>query len=249
VQGLRWLDCGLQAALQTRRPLTMVLVRVAIACVDPDAAAEQLRAARELAAQTPSLALVAAVDAIANREADLGMLAPFVERFSRVSVPRRADLELGLIEGTIRWCGTPVSLEERPFFVLCLLALTGASLPQDEVIEALWPDRPVKEMANALRVHLSAIRRALAKDAIVHERGRYRLACSYRLDVHVHEAVVRAVQRRDVLREADRSALRETLGALERYRVRMPQLELVTGLAERLTALRSRILELLGDDA
>ncbi|HYZ17474.1 MAG TPA: BTAD domain-containing putative transcriptional regulator [Candidatus Acidoferrum sp.] len=248
-QALRWLDAALQAALRTRRPLTIVLVRVAIASVDPDAAAEQLRLARDLAAGTPSVALLAAVDAIAKGERDLGMLGPFVERFSRISVPKSADLELGLIDGTIRWRGTPVDLEDRPFFVLCLLALAGGPLHQDHVTEALWPDRPVKEMANALRVHLSAIRRALAKDAIVHDRGRYRLACSYRLDVHVYEAVVRSAQMRDVLRDVDRRALREGLGALERYHARMPHFELVSGLAERLAGLRARILQLLGDDA
>jgi SARP family transcriptional regulator, regulator of embCAB operon len=248
-QALRWLDVALRAALQTRRPLTIVLVRVAIASVDPDAAGGQLRLARDLAAQTPSPALLAAVDAIANRAADCGMLAPFVDRFSRVFVPRRADLEIGLIDGTIRWHGRSIALEERPFLVLCLLALAGGPLHQDQVIEALWPDRLVTEMANALRVHLSAIRRALTKDAIVFERGRYRLACSCRLDVHLYERLVQTAHRREVLREADRHALREALTELERHRARTPQLELVTGLAQRLTGLRSRILELLAGDA
>ncbi|HTJ26719.1 MAG TPA: BTAD domain-containing putative transcriptional regulator [Candidatus Limnocylindria bacterium] len=244
---LAWLDAALQAAERTRRPLTIVLARIALASVDPDGAPEHLRLARELAAQTPSLALRAAVEAVANGDPDRGMLGPFVERFARV--PRRADLELDVIGAAVRWRGDPIVLEERPFSVLCVLALSGGPLHQDQLIEALWPNRALQEMANALRVHVSAVRRALTKEAIVHERGRYRLRCSYRLDLDVYERLVHGAQRREVLRETDRRALRDALDALERGGMVLPHLELAFGLAERITGLRGRILVLLAEDA
>jgi DNA-binding SARP family transcriptional activator len=244
---LGWLEAALQAAERTRRPLTIVLVRVALACVDPDGASEHLRIASETAAQTPSVALRAAVEAVADGVPDRGILGPFVGRFARV--PRRVDLELDLIGTEVRWRGEPVVLEERPFSVLAVLALSGGPLHQDQLIEALWPERPQREMANALRVHVSAVRRALAKEAIVHERGRYRLRCSYRLDLDAYERLVHAVQRREVLREIDRRALRDAFEAIERGARVLPQLELSLGLSERVVGLRGRILVLVSEDA
>jgi DNA-binding SARP family transcriptional activator len=248
-EALRWLERAMHAAERTRRPLTLALVHVAIACVDPRRAAAALGTAAAIAAATPSTELQRAVQAIVDGSEDRGMLAAFVERFSHVAAPHGADLELRVAEGTVRWHDREVALEERPFSVLCALALAGRALAQDEVTELLWPDRPAGEMGNALRVHLSAIRKALAKDAVVHERGSYRLQCSVRVDLVVYESLVRAVDRRGALRDGDRSRLRSALQALDAHVLRDAHLELTLGITPRIAALRSRVLEILAGDA
>ncbi|WP_206240416.1 ATP-binding protein [Novosphingobium terrae] len=77
--------------------------------------------------------------------------------------------------------GEPVKLGGRALNLLAALAEAGGGLvPRDDLLARVWPGQTIDE--SAIRVHLSALRKALAQDGdggsvIVNEAGRgYRLA-------------------------------------------------------------------------
>ncbi len=72
----------------------------------------------------------------------------------------RLDLERRLLLRD----GQPVELKSRAIEILCVLAAArGAIVTKDELMAKVWPGLVVEE--NNLHVHVSALRKALAKDA------------------------------------------------------------------------------------
>jgi DNA-binding SARP family transcriptional activator len=207
---------ALQAAEAMGRPLFIVLARVALACIEP-ARTEHLRIAAEHANATPSIPLKEAVEAIEAGRADHGMLSGFMQRFARPRIPLHPELQIDVLSGEVRWNDSTVKIEQRPLQLLIFLATKGVPLRAEEIVASLWPDRTAKQMANALRVHMSALRAALSKEAVRYENERYSLGCSYTLDLQVLESQLRRVRGQVSLGGSDRRRFVSALRRLEAY--------------------------------
>src|SRR5690349_12654729 len=94
----------------------------------------------------------------------------------RVLIHESGVWELDLARREMRAGGTPVPIGSRAFDILAVLAEAGKLVGTGELASRVWPGLIVEE--NTLRVHISAIRRALGedRDLLRNEPGRgYRL--------------------------------------------------------------------------
>ena len=199
---------ALREAERTRRPYFRILAHLSVALLDLAAAKEHVSQARILAESTPSPALQKAIDAIATGAEDAGMLAGLRARFTRERHGRGA-LYVRLLSMTVEWDARPVALEERPRQLLFALVSSPAALTSEELALRLWPEREPEAMLNALRVHVSAVRKALGKGAIAYEQGCYRITepCTFDLDAPARRppSAGRAACSRSVRRNTPRS--------------------------------------------
>ena len=246
-QALRFAKRALLAAETMRRPLYVVLARVALACIDPRA--EHLDVAREQAGATPSLALQEAVEAIVSGRREHGMLAGFTYRFSKPRIPLHRELEIDTISGEVRWKGEVVNIEQRPFQLLLFMALKRAPVRIDEIVTALWPGKNSTEMANAFRVHINALRNALSKAAIRYENERYSLACSTVLDVQVLEARLSRSRTNPVLSAEDRAFIADAIRRFEQHDGIYAECQWLVELTNHLSEVRFEALLSLARDA
>jgi DNA-binding SARP family transcriptional activator len=239
---------ALRAAEARKRPLFIVLARVALASIEPSNA-EHMRVARKYASETPSTPLREAVEAIASNSTDHGMLSGFTQRFTRSRIPLRPQLRIDILSGEVRWNDTPVKMEQRPMQLLLFFALKGVPLRAEEIVASLWPERSTKAMANALRVHVSALRTALSKDAVRYENERYSLACSAVLDLQFIESRLRRSRRRASLNGSDRRLFVNTLRQLDTYNAGDADLAWVAALESRVNDLHFEVALSLARDA
>jgi len=183
-----------------------ILSHCALILLDSGDAGEHLAAARVLANEIPSEELRRAVDAVANRSEDAGMLNAFRTRFLRERSGNGA-LGINVLTGTIEWEGKPLGLKERARRILFALALAGSPLTGDHLASLVWPDRDPGHMQNALRVHIANIRKASDPGVILHRNGRYAITNSRVIDLDAAETTLRQARHVTPLGETLRRAL------------------------------------------
>lgn len=239
---------ALREAERTRRPYFRILAHLSVALLDLAAAKEHVSQARILAESTPSPALQKAIDAIATGAEDAGMLAGLRARFTRERHGRGA-LYVRLLSMTVEWDARPVALEERPRQLLFALVLSPAALTSEELALRLWPEREPEAMLNALRVHVSAVRKALGKGAIAYEQGCYRITEPCTFDLDAHEATVSRASRLLPLGAQEHAALAALVDTIDTRARRWADREWLANVERRIEALRRAALVALAEDA
>jgi two-component SAPR family response regulator len=177
------------------------------------------------------------------------MLSGFTQRFARSRIPLRQQLRIDVLSGEVRWNDTPVKIEQRPLQLLLFFAFKGIPLRAEEIAASLWPERGAKEMGNALRVHVSALRSALSKDAVRHADERYSLACSVVLDLQIIESRLRRSRRQAALNGPNRRLFVNTLRQLGTYNAGDTDLAWVAALESRVSDLHFEVALSLARDA
>lgn len=111
--------------------------------------------------------------------------------FHAEAIVRFGDFEVRPRERLLSRNGQPLRLGSRAFdLLLVLLDRRDGFVPADELRRTIWPDRVVED--NNLHVHLSALRKVLGPQAIVHRATHgYRLVHQVLADDVVSDAVVR----------------------------------------------------------
>lgn len=100
----------------------------------------------------------------------------------RVLEPRRMRVDVFAGQATVD--DVDAELGAREFELLAFLALRADAVTRDAVVDAIWPDAEGEAGRNALRVTVTRVRgRLRARDAIVHQRGMYRLGTGIAVDV------------------------------------------------------------------
>lgn len=100
----------------------------------------------------------------------------------RVLEPR--GIRVGVFAGRATVDDVDAELGARELELLAFLALRADAVTRDAVIDAIWPDAEGEAGRNALRVTVTRVRgRLRARDAIVHQRGMYRLGAGIAVDV------------------------------------------------------------------
>ena len=97
---------------------------------------------------------------------------------------------LGPLEAAV--AGRPVTVSGRQGALLALLAAdAGATVTLDRLADALWPDQPPHDPANAIQLLVSRLRARVGADLVDTRPGGYRLAVPLDdLDATVFEALV-----------------------------------------------------------
>lgn len=100
----------------------------------------------------------------------------------RVLEPRGIRVEIFAGRATVD--GVDAQLAAREFELLAFLSLRADPVSRDVLIDAIWPDADDDAGGNALRVTVTRVRgRLRARDAILHQRGMYRLGGAIAVDV------------------------------------------------------------------
>lgn len=100
----------------------------------------------------------------------------------RVLEPRGMRVDVFAGQATVD--DVDAELGAREFELLAFLALRADAVTRDAVVDAIWPDAEGEAGRNALRVTVTRVRgRLRARDAIVHQRGMYRLGTGIAVDV------------------------------------------------------------------
>ena len=173
------------------------LAALAHACAALHAAAgdagEHWEIARACAARTQSTKLIDAVAALHRGDAPEPFIAAFAPRRTGAGeAGATPELRVALLDGAIAWNGVRVDLAGRPRDVVILLALAEGRLGRRSLCERMWPDREPEDMTGALRVHISSVRAALGRNAVVHENGTYRIAARCICDIDEVAAELKA---------------------------------------------------------
>ncbi|WP_199441998.1 AfsR/SARP family transcriptional regulator [Umezawaea beigongshangensis] len=114
---------------------------------------------------------------------------------------------LGPVEVAVEGGPIPVG-GPKPRTLLALLAVqAGRVVPAEQLIDAVWGEEPPESARAAVHTYVSALRRALAEDVIVHGTGGYRLDVEHeRIDLHVFTREVSAGKRAAAAGRPDRAA-------------------------------------------
>ena len=247
----RYARAALAAADRTNIPFMQSLSALAVLLTDPAGAHEFGALALEYALRCQSAALHAAVrDAIAGN-AECGMLAPFVARFTRERMQAPALLDVSVITGSVSVGGKLRALSGRELELLIALALRRETISRAKLCAMLWPDLEENAGRNALSVCLHRLRLHLgSEECIVRDGEGYRLADDARVDLWEIERSAGAALVRPSLHDGDRSVLRSVFERLQAERPsRMGRWEWFAPTERRLNELRLEVSSRLASDA
>jgi DNA-binding SARP family transcriptional activator len=242
---------ALTAAQQYRAPFIECLAYITIAVFDDLHFDEHMRSAVDSAKRCTAPALHAAVEAIAQRRADYGMLNGFMSRLQRERIERVPLLEIGLTDGSVRCAGRAVMLSERELALLVALALRRETVPRARLADLLWPELDDYSARNALSVCLHRLRQHLGNDqAIVRTKDGYTLHDDVRVDLWEIDRAVSILRSRPALADAERKLLESLYEKLRLRRPdRMMQWEWFEPTERRINELRLEVAQRLGSDA
>ncbi|MDQ2872588.1 MAG: winged helix-turn-helix domain-containing protein, partial [Candidatus Eremiobacteraeota bacterium] len=242
---------ALAAAEQYRSPFMECLAAISLALFDDMLFESMLARAAQCAAQTESVPLAAAVQAIVERRATFGMLDAFVARLQHDRIDRVPLLDVELASGVVRTKGVEVVLSEREQGLLVALAIRRETVPRSRLADLLWPDLEEYAARNALSVCLHRLRQHLGDDKAILRMGEgYRLHEDVRVDLWDIDRVVSAVRSRPALSGSERALLWTTFGRLCTQRPdRMLNWEWFAPIERHLAELRLEVAHRLASDA
>jgi DNA-binding SARP family transcriptional activator len=250
-QSLRHARAALAAARQFGTPFLECLALVAVAVFDDMHFDVHMAEALECAKRCSSPLLVSAVEAVAKRRGDQGMLNGYMLRLQRQQIDRVPVLEIGLTDGTVRCAGRAVTLSEREFALLVALCLRREPTPRGVLADLLWPDVDEYAARNALSVTLHRLRKSLGcEDGIVRSKDGYALNDDVRVDIWEIDRTLAALRARRELSEAERGLLEGMYAKLRGGRPdRMMNWEWFGPTERRIAELRLDVAHRLANDA
>jgi DNA-binding SARP family transcriptional activator len=247
--GARYAREARQAARAYHSPFVECLAELCTAFCEPEEFDDAMLRAADAAGRCDSPALRTAVEAIARREEDCGMLDPFAQRFARARRGSAAPLDVELAAGAVRVHGRETALAGREAELLFALASRREATARTRLAALLWPETGEDAARNALSVCLHRLRRSLGADAVVRDGDGYRLGDGASVDLWDFERKLAAV-RDGALDESGRAKLGQIATQLEASRPdRMERWEWFAPVARRLDAIRVEVAQRLGIDA
>ncbi|HET9097568.1 MAG TPA: BTAD domain-containing putative transcriptional regulator, partial [Candidatus Baltobacteraceae bacterium] len=248
---LKHARAAVAAAQQYRSPFIECLALITLGVFDYLHFDEHLTAAGECARRCSSPALQAAVEAIAQRRADYGMLNAFMARLQRERVERVPLLEVGLTDGTVRCAGRAMTLSEREHALLVALALRRETVPRARLADWLWPDLDDYAARNSLSVCMHRLRQHLGNEqAITRGKDGYALHDDVRVDLWEIDRAVSVLRSRPALADSERTLLESVYEKLRNRRPdRMLQWEWFEPTERRINELRLEVAHRLAADA
>jgi ATP/maltotriose-dependent transcriptional regulator MalT/DNA-binding SARP family transcriptional activator len=250
-QALKHARAALDAAQQYRAPFIEALAYVTLGVFDDLHFDDYLKSAVECARRCSVTAFIDAVEAIAQRRSDYGMLDAFMMRLQRERIERVPLLEIGLTDGSVRCAGRTITLSEREHALLVALSLRREVVPRARLADWLWPDVDEYAARNALSVCLHRLRHHLGiDDAIVRGKDGYALHDDVRVDLWEIDRTVALLRSRPALADSERKLLESVYEKLrERRPERMLQWEWFEPTERRISELRLEVAQRLANDA
>ncbi len=248
---LRIAESALALAVRVGQPFLETLAAVALGACDDVRFDECLTAARKAASRCESAPLLEAVDAIAKRRSDAGMLSAFVANIERGRTHAPAPIAVDVAAGRVRVDGVAVALSGRELELVLALAMRREASWRLRLAAMLWPDLDSNAARNALSVCLHRLRGHLGRgNAIVRDRDGYRLHDDATVDLWEIERAAGRLRTRESLHESDRVALERMWVRLREERPeRMERWEWFEPVRRRLNALRVEVAHRLGLEA
>lgn len=250
-QAIKHARGAVSAAQQYGGPFIECLATITLAVFEDLNFDEHMQRALECASRCATPALQAAVEAIAQRRADFGMLNDFMTRLQRERIERVPLLEIGLTDGSVRCAGRAVTLSERELALLVALALRRETVPRARLADLLWPELDEYAARNSLSVCLHRLRQHLGNDqAIVRSKEGYALHDDVRVDLWEIDRAVSILRSRPALADSERTLLESLFEKLRRRRPeRMAQWEWFEPTERRVSELRLEVAQRLASDA
>jgi DNA-binding SARP family transcriptional activator len=250
-QAIKHARAAVTAAQQYRAPFIECLAFVTLANFDDLHFDEHMSRALDAAKRCTSQALHAAVEAIAQRRSDQGMLSAFMMRLQRERVERVPLLEIGLTDGSVRCAGRTVTLSERELALLVALALRRETVPRARLADLLWPELDEYAARNSLSVCLHRLRQHLGNDqAILRTKDGYALHDDVRVDLWEIDRAVSILRSRPALADSERTLLESLYEKVRSRRPeRMAQWEWFEPTERRIGELRLEVAHRLASDA
>jgi DNA-binding SARP family transcriptional activator len=250
-QAVKHARAAATAAQQYGGPFIECLALITLAVFEDLNFDEHMQRAQECASRCAAPALQAAVEAIAQRRADYGMLNAFMTRLQRERIERVPLLEIGLTDGSVRCAGRTVTLSERELALLVALALRRETVPRARLADLLWPELDEYAARNSLSVCLHRLRQHLGNDqAIVRSKEGYALHDDVRVDLWEIDRAVSILRSRPALADSERTLLESLYEKLRRRRPeRMAQWEWFEPTERRVSELRLEVAQRLASDA
>lgn len=242
---------ALAAAQQYRAPFMEALALITLAIFEDLRFDEHMRRALECANRCATPAFLSAVDAIAQRRSDFGMLNGFMNRLQRERIERVPLLEIGLTDGSVRCAGRSIALSERELALLFALSLRRETVPRARLADLLWPELDDYAARNALSVCLHRLRQHLGNEqAIVRSKDGYALHDDVRVDLWEIDRAVAILRSRPALADSERNLLESLFEKLRARRPeRMSQWEWFEATERRMNELRLEVANRLAADA
>ncbi|HKU66906.1 MAG TPA: BTAD domain-containing putative transcriptional regulator [Candidatus Baltobacteraceae bacterium] len=239
------------AAQQYRAPFIEGLALITLANFDDLHFDEHMSQALERAQRCGTPAFIKAVEAVAQRRADFGMLNGFMARLQRERTERVPLLEIGLTDGSVRCAGRTVTLSERELALLVALALRRETVPRARLADLLWSELDEYAARNSLSVCLHRLRQHLGNDqAIVRTKDGYCLHDDVRVDLWEIDRAVSILRSRPALADSERTLLESVYEKLRSRRPdRMSQWEFFEPTERRINELRLEVAQRLASDA
>ncbi len=250
-QAVKYARAAVASAQQYRSPFIECLALITLAIFDDLDFDEHMQKALECASRCSSPALLSAVEAIAQRRADYGMLNAFMTRLQRERIERVPLLEIGLTDGTVRCAGRSITLSEREQALLIALALRREVVPRSRLADLLWPELDEYAARNSLSVCLHRLRQHLGNDqAIVRTKDGYALHDDVRVDLWEIDRAVSILRSRPALADSERKLLESVYEKVRQRRPeRMTQWEWFEPTERRISELRLEVAQRLASDA
>lgn len=250
-QALKHARGAVASAKQYRAPFIESLALIALAVFDDAQFDVHAGEALQRARQCETAAFTSAVEAIAARRMDYGMLNAFMARLQRERIERVPLLEVGLTDGSVRCAGRAIALSEREHALLAALSVRREIVPRGRLADWLWPDLDDYAGRNALSVCLHRLRAHLGNDeAIVRRKDGYALHDEVRVDLWDIDRIIASLRSRPVLAESERSLLESIYDKVRSRRPeRMLQWEWFETTERRISELRLEVAQRLATDA
>ncbi|HVA27689.1 MAG TPA: BTAD domain-containing putative transcriptional regulator [Candidatus Baltobacteraceae bacterium] len=248
---LRIAESALALAVRVGQPFLEALAAIALGACDDLRFDDCVTLARKAASRCESPPLLRAIDAIAKRRSDAGMLNAFVANIERGRTHAPAPIAVDVTVGRVRVDGVTVALSGRELELVLALAMRREASSRLRLAAMLWPDLDSNAARNALSVCLHRLRAHLGRgNAIVRERDGYRLHDDATVDLWEIERAAGHLRTRELLHEPDRVALERMWALLREKRPeRMERWEWFEPVRRRLDALRADVSHRLGVEA
>lgn len=207
-----------------RAPYLRVLVR-AIAFLTGASSADAIDEARDIAAAHRMDRLIASLDALVSGEGSLGPLRHVAERLAKAPATvetSSSGVRIDFSDGSVSRAERCVSLSQHSYALAIALAVEP-DISRDTLADRFWPDLDGDAATNALKTCVHRARMQLgAADAIVVDRGRYRLGAT--ISSNYHDLVALGTMEWTIPLEASsRKTLSDTFERFVRAKRRWPQ--------------------------
>jgi DNA-binding SARP family transcriptional activator len=173
-----------QSADRSGQPFLQLLAAVATSEVAPFGVETAQARAVELASELHEPRIENDVRTLVSG-GDAGILAPFVARFRKSTLPDAPPLAISFLTAEVRLRGAVAELRDSERALLFALAHRPGPISTDALVDSLWPDRDGDAARNAFRVCLHRLRRGLGEmEFIKRTNAGYALCAEAVVDLH-----------------------------------------------------------------